>query len=413
MESANFFKARNNIFVYNKKLKKNKRKAKITIIILSLIILILSIIIVYLLLNLNSQKGFSKEIIKNINGDNKYSTLKNQYYMQLEKVFDKYKNLIELNDIDKYKYKKRLLDGYSLLYHKQYTKIDTIVFDKRMNTGNALFSINNFIYFCEILGCKKIYLSQKYWFVKKPIYDKELDITISPLNNADSFDKETAIVIEEQTSFDKSIKLFINFSIPVRTYIIKDEVISNAKLKDMSDQDLIINIRSGKDVFPTNTYRPGSYHQPPLCFYQTIIENFNFTNIYIVANGMENPVINELLKSYHNIKYMHGTEEDDAGMILSAKNLVLATSSFAIELLKFNDNLKNVFFYDFLDEIDKSYWHFSENHWKPLKYNIFVMYPTKEYVEVMDPWDAKENQYKQMIDEKCNKKFTIFPSDFS
>ena len=44
-----------------------------------------------------------------------------------------------------------------------------------MNFGNALLTLNNLIYFCEILACKKIYLSKHYWFVKKQIYDKELN----------------------------------------------------------------------------------------------------------------------------------------------------------------------------------------------------------------------------------------------
>ena len=63
--------------------------------------------------------------------------------------------------------------------------------------------------------------------------------------------------------------------------------------------------------------------------------------IYIIANGKENPIIEKLLKFYKNIKYIHGTIEEDASMIISAKNLVLPVSSFPIELIKFNDNLKN------------------------------------------------------------------------
>ena len=361
------------------------------------------------ILNISEDNQSRTPKANNINNDN-YSTLKNQYYTQFEKVFDKYKN--ELSDEEKNKLKKGILDGYSSLFHRQYTKIDTIIFDKRMNTGNGLYCINNFIYFCEILGCKKIYLSKKYWFIKKPIYDKELDVTIGPYDK-DSYDQESTILIEEQTSFDDSVKNFKDKFIPVRLYILKDEIMSNAKLKDLNEQDLVINIRSGADVFSPSSYAPGSYHQPPLCFYQTIIETFNFTNIYVVANGKENPVINELLKLYNNAKYVEGNEEDHAGMILSAKNLVLGTSSFAIELMKFNDNLKNVFFYDLIEEKDKNYWHFSEKHWRPLKYNLFIMNPTKEYVEIMVPWRKKEIQFKRMIDEKCNKKFRIVPSDFA
>ena len=47
-----------------------------------------------------------------------------------------------------------------------------------------------------------------------------------------------------------------------------------------------------------------------------------------------------------------------------------------------------------------------------MKFNLFIMYPTKEYVDIMVPWDQKKEQKEQMINEKCNKKFKIIPSDF-
>ena len=95
---------------------------------------------------------------------------------------------------------------------------------------------------------------------------------------------------------------------------------------------MYINIRSGKDVFKTGKHMPRTYIQPPLCFYQTILSIFNYNKIYIISNGKENPVINKLLNSYNNIKYLHGTVQEDAAIILSAKNLVLSCSSFTVEL---------------------------------------------------------------------------------
>ena len=200
-----------------------------------------------------------------------------------------------------------------------------------MNFGNAIFVINNLIYFCEILGCKKIYLYKGYWFVKKPIYDKELNITISPLN-INIWDNQTSIYFSPNIKFCNIVKLFKNNFIPVRSYILRNELLSNIKLVDTKLEDLYINIRSGKDVFKSSVYIPGDYIQPPLCFYQIIISMFNFNNIYIVSNGRENPVINKLLNSYNNIKYFHGTVKEDLAIILSAKNLVLACSSFSVEL---------------------------------------------------------------------------------
>ncbi len=99
-------------------------------------------------------------------------------------------------------------------------------------------------------------------------------------------------------------------------------------------------------------------------------------------------------------------------MILSAKNLVLSTSSFPIELIKFSNNLQNLFVFDFMEKNEKIFWHFTERHLRPLKFNMFINYPTKEYIKIMAPWKKVQNQYDQMIIEKCNKKWTLLTSDF-
>ena len=139
---------------------------------------------------------------------------------------------------------------------------------------------------------------------------------------------------------------------------------------------------------------------------------FNFNNIYIVSNGRENPVINKLLNSYNNIKYFHGTVKEDLAIILSAKNLVLACSSFSVELIKLSNNLINLFEFNLMSTNDRSYWHFCDRHLKPLKFNRFIMNPSKEYIKVMIPWRRSKEQLSQMIKEKCIKKFKIVPSDF-
>ena len=342
---------------------------------------------------------------------NSNSTLKNQFFTRFENVFGKYINETELSDEYKNKFKQDILNGYSKLFNRNYTKIDIIIYNKKFNLGNALFVINNLIYYCELLGCKKIYLSKEYWFVKKPIYDKELDITISPLD-IDTWDEKTTINLDKKLKFDQIVELFNNNFIPFRTYILKNELYSNIKVLNTSIEDLYINIRSGKDIFDNHIYSPGDYMQPPLCFYQAIIETFNFSNIYIIANGKENPVVDELLKSYNNTKYFHGTIEEDTAFILSAKNLVRPCSSFTVELLKLSDNLQNLFEFDLMYEKDRRYWHYQDRHLRPLKFNRIIMNPTEEYIKIMFPWKQKPEQFSQMISEKCNNKFTIIPSDF-
>ena len=383
----------------------------IKLLISKIFLFFLLLIISIELQKLKTKKNFIKDkskypIFSNYNN----STFKNQYSTRFDNVFTSYRNENELTVEYKNKFKKYLLDGYSSLFKKKYKKIDVIIFNKRMNFGNAIFIINNLIYFCEILGCTKIYLHRDYWFIKKPIYDKELNITISPLN-IDTWNNQTSIYFDSKTTFFNIVKLFKN-NIPIRTYILKNELFSNIKLIDTKLEDLYINIRSGRDVFKRRNRAISNYIQPPLCFYETIISMFNFSNIYIISNGKENPVINKLLKSYNNINYFHGTVKEDVSIILSAKNLVLPCSSFSVELIKLSDNLKNLFEFNLISKGDRNLWHFTDWHLKPLKFNRFIMNPTKEYIKKMKPWRHSKEQFSKMINEKCIKKFKIIPSDF-
>ena len=317
---------------------KNKRKEKtennfIRNISKMLLCFFILLMIISEILNLKSKINFTKnksEYPIFINNNN--STLKNQYFTRFDNIFNDYRNETELSNEYKNKFKQYLLNGCSSLFKKTYKKIEVIIFNKNLNFGNAIIFINDLIYFCEILGCKKIFLYKGYWFVKKPIYDKELNITISPLTT-DIWNNQTSVYIGSYLEFSNIIKLINDNFIPVRTYILKNELFSNIKLIDTKLGDLYINIRSGKDIFKGNGHVHDSYFQPPLCFYQTIISMFNFSNIYIISNGYENPVISKLLNSYNNIKYFHGSVKEDVAIILSAKNLVLPFSSFSVELI--------------------------------------------------------------------------------
>jgi len=380
--------------------------------ILKLFSFFLLLMIINELLKLKIKINFIKNRNKYpISINNSNSTFENHYFTRLHNIFTRYKKENKLRDEYKNKFKQYLLNKFSSLFKKKYKKIDLIIFNQKKNFGNAIFVINNLIYFCEILGCKNIYLYKDYWFIKKPIYDKEINITISPLTT-NIWDNKTTVYIPPNLRFSKILKLFNNIFIPVRTYILKNEIFSHIKLIDTKLEDLYINIRSGKDIFKNHRHLHSNYFQPPLCFYQTIISMFNFSNIYIISNGIENPVIDKLLKSYNNTKYFHGTVEEDVSIILSAKNLVLPSSSFSVELIKMSDNLKNLFEFNFITKKDRNYWHFCDRHLKPLKFNRFIMDPSEKYIEVMKYWRKSKEQLSQMINEKCIKKFRIVPSDF-
>ena len=61
-------------------------------------------------------------------------------------------------------------------------KIDIFYMKNNYKLGNSIISLNNSIFYCEIIGCKKIFLRDdkidRKWLLKNPIYIKKLDIKV-------------------------------------------------------------------------------------------------------------------------------------------------------------------------------------------------------------------------------------------
>jgi len=197
---------------------------------------------------------------------------------------------------------------------------------------------------------------------------------------------------------DKKHKLFLD--------TVKDEVLNNLPKYKANPDDLYINIRSG-DVFVNLIH--GSYSQPPLCFYQKIIQENKYQNIYLISNGKENPLVDILLKLYPNIKYMHGTSIEDMSVLVNAYNLVLPISSFPYAAIRFNDNLKNLFIYDIMIESELINWYAEDYYFQNMKFNIYKMNPSSNYENIMKgKWEKSKIQLDLMVNEECiNNNFEI------
>ena len=142
--------------------------------------------------------------------------------------------------------------------------------------GNALIMLNNLINICENIKCKNIIAPGKSLnnIIKKPIFYKEKNITIWP--NLAKKKLKVDILISGKNIFYFNYKNKKKYN---RLKIIREEVLANIpKFKNTPD-DLVINIRSG-DIFVNIINR--NYGQPPLCFYQKIINDNKFKNIYFV-----------------------------------------------------------------------------------------------------------------------------------
>ena len=266
------------------------------------------------------------------------------------------------------------------------------LFGERLQVGNSLITLNNLINVCENIGCKNIISpSGLKSIIKKPIFYKEYNITIFPY----SYKNKIKIDIELNS---QTIYHFRYRSKPhkIRLDIIRDEIFSNLPKYKGNPNDLIIKLRSG-DIFINRIDL--DYSQPPLCFYQKIINEHKFNNIYILSNGHENPVVDELLKLYNKIKYIEGKLEEAISIIVNAYNLVLPISTFPMTLIWINNNLRNLFIYEL-----GSYTLRKNN------YTIHKMKPSNIYLKLMKHnWKNTKEQKDLMLRENCtNSNMTSF-----
>ena len=252
------------------------------------------------------------------------------------------------------------------------------------NIGNALIMLNHLINICEKIKCKNIICPIGLdSIIKKPIVNKDINITIFPDFYRDKIKIDLKLSIET-LYYNK----YARKNNDMRLGILKDEIISNIPKYIAYPNDLYINIRSG-DIF--TKYAHPSYSQPPLCFYQKIIKENKYNNIFLLSNGHENPCVDALLKLYPKIKYIHGSPSYDLSVIINSYNLVLPISTFTLTLINLNNNLNNLYFYKIIDyNITKT------------NITMHIMNPSSKYTKLMKrKWRNTTEQLKLMLNEDC------------
>ena len=253
------------------------------------------------------------------------------------------------------------------------------------NIGNALIILNKLINICENIKCKNVIAPSLDNVIKKPIIYKEKNIIIWPNSYKDKINVDIQINnLNRIFYFTYKNKKFYN-----RLNIIREEVIANIPIFNNTPDDLVIHIRSG-DVFVNHHNR--KYGQPPLCFYQKIINDNNFKNIYLTSSGHENPTVDRLLELYPRIKYINGTLEDSISAIIYSYNLVMSISTFPFTLIRLNNNLKKIFLYSLFDY-----------DFKDENFTIYRMEASQNYLnKIHGKWENTKEQRDLMINENCS-----------
>ena len=281
------------------------------------------------------------------------------------------------------------------------TSVDTIFLTQNYKFGNIIIILNKILFYCEIIKCKRIILNKDYtWYIKNKVIYPEYNISIE-VGDPDKFDYSNKTVFDASDNF---LFYFGYIKPEFRVKFLKNEILNNLPKVQVDSNELFIYIRSG-DIFKVDNYY---YAQPPLCFYENIINKFNnFSKIYIIAQDTINPVINKLIEEYPKIIFNINPLATDIAYLINAFNIVGAASTFINIIIRFNDNIKYYWEYNIEADIVKiinlhhSFYKFPKN------ITYFRMEPSIKYIKEMSYWNHTESQINLMITEKCTNNFTI------
>jgi hypothetical protein len=197
-----------------------------------------------------------------------------------------------------------------------------------------------------------------------------------------------------------------------RFYVFRKEILNNLPKVKINCNDLYIYIRGG-DIFRKLSKTSPYYIQPPLCFYKSILNQFIFRKVIIISEDTSNPVISILIKKYQFTKYNKNNLKLDISYLANAYNIISATSSFIVSIIKLNLNLKFLWEYDFYKLSERIlHLHYSVFTYS-FTYTIYKMNVSENYKILMYPFHNSVKQRKIMIDEKCDNNFYLIPPRFS
>ena len=300
--------------------------------------------------------------------------------------------------------KLKLLEFISKIVDKKIYSVKSIFVGLTPNFGNNFIHLNKVIFYCEILGCKRIILHPNYyWYIKNRIYDIDNKMIIE--SGEESNYKNRGLIIDNTVNFF----YYINYIRPeFRVNLLKNEIFKNLPEIKINKKDLVIYIRSG-DIFLPNPHI--DYSQPPLCFYLKILNNYKFNNIYIIAKNTNNPNINILLNKFPDIIFNQNDLKIDISYLCKAYNIVGGPSTLFFSILQINTNVKFLWDFDF-HRHNENRTNFLEkflNFFYIPKKNItiFRMISSINYTKEMSDWKCTEKQINLMLNSNCPFNFTM------
>lgn len=246
--------------------------------------------------------------------------------------------------------------------------------------GNNILQIIRCLYYSTINNISNIFLLNHEFLINNKIIIEE-NINKNNINNINTCD--SFFDLKKFNLDDPSPIIMKNLAIKYIIPILK----KNFYNSDINtENDLFIHIRGG-DIF---NYCPHSaYVQPPVYYYEKIINENNYKKINLIYEDKNNPCV-DYLSRYNNINLFSGNLFDDINLLLSATNLVIGFGTFGFVMYLLNPKLKKIYVPDYLlPELPTGNWGDIE----------LIIINLPDYIKVGE-WKNTTEQRKIMINYK-------------
>ena len=328
-----------------------------------------------------------------INNNNNKIPIKLEFYSKNTINF-----LISLKKKDSLSEKEKIFHFLSKKYGKKISKIKTIFLTRNVRFGNMLIIIYRVLFFCKMIGCKRIILNkEKCWFIQNKINIPKKKLAIE-FNDKKNINNSDVLIVDPYFFYAYRNKLIRpNYYID----LIRGEIFNNLPEVVINKNDLYIYIRSG-DLFKSPAPKSAKCHaQPPLCFYTKILNHLTFSKVIIICEDNKNPVVRQLLKLYSYIQYQKRDLKSDVSYLINAYNIAGGGySTFFNGIILLNKNLEKLWTFKYQKEpnrkknnIEKLY---DKNDKMP-----YIMYSSNDFMKKMYPWINSKEQRDLMINHTC------------
>jgi len=164
------------------------------------------------------------------------------------------------------------------------------------------------------------------------------------------------------------------------------KIINFLNFVDIDENTLVIHIRSGEIFNGKDKY--SDYVQNPIGYYELLIKKFS--DVLIVSENMENPLIEPLLR-HENVKFQSTTMENDFNTLINATNLATSgVGTFAMSAALISNKLKHFYCTNiFIDS------HLNPNMLDKNEVSVHV-YELKDYIET-GTWIANKETINLML----------------